>query len=130
MVDHRAFIGANSTILEGARIETGAVIGPNSVVPPGRVIPAHQIWAGNPVKYVRDVEKLEVEHLNRINDALEEIKDIHMQEFNTHPSSYLQKESSYDDLNVKDQDLKDIGQYDQDQPNMYDRSLNARNKRE
>lgn len=48
-----AFIGANSVILEGARIESNAIILPNSVVPPGRVVPANQVWGGNPIKFVR-----------------------------------------------------------------------------
>lgn len=49
----KAFIGANSVILEGARIEEGAIILPNSVVPPGRVVPANQVWGGNPIKFIR-----------------------------------------------------------------------------
>lgn len=47
------FIGANSVILEGARLEDGSIILPNSVVPPGRVVPANQVWGGNPIKFVR-----------------------------------------------------------------------------
>ena len=34
------YIGAHSTILEGAKIERGAHIAPYTVVPPGRLIPA------------------------------------------------------------------------------------------
>lgn len=52
-IGNGVFIGANSVILEGARLETGAVILPNSVVPPGRVVPANQVWGGNPIKFIR-----------------------------------------------------------------------------
>ena len=52
-IQRQAFIGANSVILEGAKIAEGAVILPNSVVPPGRVVPANQVWGGNPIKFVR-----------------------------------------------------------------------------
>jgi carbonic anhydrase/acetyltransferase-like protein (isoleucine patch superfamily) len=49
-------IGDRCVILEGARIEKGAMIAPGSVVPPGRLIPAKQLWAGNPVEYVKDLD--------------------------------------------------------------------------
>lgn len=39
-IDEDVLVGAKSVILEGSRVEKGAVIGPNSVVPPGRLIPA------------------------------------------------------------------------------------------
>ena len=47
------FVGSNPVILEGVKIEDGAIILPNSVVPPGRVVPASQVWGGNPIKFVR-----------------------------------------------------------------------------
>ena len=47
-------------ILEGAIIEDESVIGPNSVVPPGRYIPTHELWAGNPVKFIRALTKAEI----------------------------------------------------------------------
>jgi carbonic anhydrase/acetyltransferase-like protein (isoleucine patch superfamily) len=59
-------VGSNSIILEGSIIEEGSVIGPNSVVPPGRIIPAHQLWAGNPVQYVRDISKAEITNINNV----------------------------------------------------------------
>jgi carbonic anhydrase/acetyltransferase-like protein (isoleucine patch superfamily) len=42
--------------MEGAIIEKGAIVEPNSVVPPGRVVPAMQLWGGNPIKYIRNVQ--------------------------------------------------------------------------
>lgn len=54
-IDDFVTVGAGSVILEGARLEKACVIGPNSVVPPGRLIPAKQLWAGNPVKYIKDI---------------------------------------------------------------------------
>ena len=52
-IEEGAFIGANTVILEGAKIESNAIILPNSVVPPGRVVPANQVWGGNPIKFIR-----------------------------------------------------------------------------
>ena len=62
-IKDNCFIGANCQILEGSLVEEGCIIGPNSVVPPGRVIPSHQLWAGNPVQYVKDVAKPEIQHI-------------------------------------------------------------------
>ena len=39
-IDEDVVIGANSTIMEGARIEAGAHVLPGTVVPPGRLVPA------------------------------------------------------------------------------------------
>jgi carbonic anhydrase/acetyltransferase-like protein (isoleucine patch superfamily) len=56
----QCYVGPRSVVLEGAKIEDEAMVGPNSVVPPGRLIPSHQLWAGNPVRYVRDLTKAEI----------------------------------------------------------------------
>lgn len=62
VVEDHVYVGGGSVILEGARLEEGCMIAPGSVVPPGRLIPAKQLWAGNPVRYVRDL--LENDELN------------------------------------------------------------------
>ena len=52
-------IGAKSVLLEGCHIGQGAVILPNSVVPPGRYVPSNEIWGGNPIEYIRDLNLAE-----------------------------------------------------------------------
>lgn len=54
------FIGDRTVILEGSKIGEASILAPNSVVPPGRVIGDHQLWAGNPVRFVRDLKKSEM----------------------------------------------------------------------
>ena len=49
------FIGANSIILKGVTIGNGAIVGAGSVVT--KDIPDGEIWAGNPARYIRKVEK-------------------------------------------------------------------------
>ena len=56
-VDELTYIGANSVICEGAEIGKDVFIGPNSVVPPNRKIPDGQVWAGNPVRFIRNTLK-------------------------------------------------------------------------
>jgi carbonic anhydrase/acetyltransferase-like protein (isoleucine patch superfamily) len=60
LIDDEVFIGAGSVIGEGCKIEKGAVIAPGSLIPPARLVPARQLWAGNPIKFVRDLTEEEV----------------------------------------------------------------------
>ena len=50
--DH-AFIGARCIILKGVTIGENSIIGAGSVVT--RDIPANEIWAGNPVRFIRRI---------------------------------------------------------------------------
>ena len=49
------FIGANSIITKPLTIGEGSIIGAGSVVT--KDIPPYQIWAGNPARYIKDVER-------------------------------------------------------------------------
>lgn len=40
-IGNKCFVGYKSVVLEGARVEDGAILAPKTVVPPGRVIPAN-----------------------------------------------------------------------------------------
>lgn len=53
IIEDNAFIGAHSIILKGVTIGKNAVIGAGSVVT--RSVPANQIWAGNPAKFIREM---------------------------------------------------------------------------
>jgi carbonic anhydrase/acetyltransferase-like protein (isoleucine patch superfamily) len=60
IIDNNVFIGANSVIGEGVKIEQGAMIAPNSYVPHGRLVPGKQLWGGNPIKYIRELTEEEI----------------------------------------------------------------------
>lgn len=47
-------IGAGSVVMPGVRVGEGAIIGALSFV--NRSIPARQVWGGNPIHYLKDVE--------------------------------------------------------------------------
>lgn len=51
-IEEDVWIGASSVILDGTRIERGAVIAAGSVVRGN--IPAYTIWGGVPAKYIKD----------------------------------------------------------------------------
>ncbi len=56
-----AFIGMRACIMDGAVIEPGAMVAAGALVTPGRVVPTGQIWAGNPAKYMRDLDDKQLE---------------------------------------------------------------------
>lgn len=53
IVEKKASIGSNATILCGIKIGENSIIGAGSVVT--KDIPANEIWAGNPAKYLKKV---------------------------------------------------------------------------
>jgi acetyltransferase-like isoleucine patch superfamily enzyme len=53
-VEDCAAIGSGAVILCGVRIGRGAVVGAGAVVT--RDVPAREVWAGNPARYLKDVE--------------------------------------------------------------------------
>jgi acetyltransferase-like isoleucine patch superfamily enzyme len=54
VIGDNVFIGAHCTILKGVTIGNNSIVGAGSVV--SRSIPPNEIWAGNPVKFIRKVE--------------------------------------------------------------------------
>lgn len=57
-IGNDAFIGAFSIILKGVTVGAGSVIGAGSVV--SSHIPPGEIWAGNPVRKIRNVPSLNI----------------------------------------------------------------------
>lgn len=55
-IGDNVFIGAHCIILKGVTIGQNSIIGAGSVVT--KSIPANQIWAGNPAKFIRNIETL------------------------------------------------------------------------
>ncbi len=53
-IGNNAFIGAHSTILKGVTIGENAIVGACSVVT--KSIPKNEIWAGNPAKFIKNIE--------------------------------------------------------------------------
>lgn len=79
--------------MEGAIIEDGSVIAPGSVVPPGRTVPSRQVWGGNPIKYVRDVEDRDVQALRTFIISDLGRADEYRKQFLPYNNAYLLKKN-------------------------------------
>ena len=104
-IEDDVHIGERCIILEGARLEKGCMVAPGSVVPPGRLIPAKQLWAGNPVEYVKDLDIGEAWANYTLSYVHVSLGDVHRNEFTMWPSNYLLKESTAEDVEPATEDL-------------------------
>lgn len=55
IIEDDVFVGANSIVLKGVRIGARSIIGAGSLV--SKNIPPDEIWAGNPVKFIRKISE-------------------------------------------------------------------------
>lgn len=105
IVENEVVIGANTVVMDGCRIEEGAVITPNSVIPPGRLIPARQVWGGNPVEYIRDVTDSEQFANYAATFVHYDVAGATMGEYAPWNSSYLKRTSSKEDVDGRSDSL-------------------------
>lgn len=99
IIDEKVKIGSRSVISEGCIIGKGAIIAPNSFVSPGSYIPPGTLWAGSPVKLVRQLNENEqnsvyIESYNNWEKNKEVKEDDHIvAQRNEEVANYL--ESNY-----------------------------------
>jgi gamma-carbonic anhydrase len=65
-VGSQALIGQGAIVQAGAEVGAQAMVAAGAVVLPNTVIPAKQLWAGNPAKYIRDLNDEEISHLDKV----------------------------------------------------------------
>lgn len=66
IIDDYVWIGAHSIILKGVHIGRGAVVGAGSVVTGD--IPPLTVYAGNPAKYIKDIEITDKQYQRLFNE--------------------------------------------------------------
>lgn len=105
-LDRGVTIGPRSVVCEGVKIGEFSVIGANSVVPPYRYIPGHQLWAGNPVRFVKDLSKQELASLKMFKHFLRKLLKQDKKHNLSNNSAFLFKEILDDlELDLKNEDL-------------------------
>lgn len=75
------------------------------MVPPGRLIPAKQLWGGNPVEYMKDLNIGELWANYTLSYVNVTLGDNHRSEFTLWPTNYLQKPSTQEDIELKEENL-------------------------
>ena len=65
-VQDGAFIGMNSTVLDGAVVESEAMVAAGALVTPGKIVRRGELWAGNPARKLRDLTEKDFETFRRI----------------------------------------------------------------
>ena len=103
-IEDDVVIGEKSVVLEGSRIEKGAQLAAGSVVPPGRLIPTKQLWGGNPVVFIKDLNVGEVWANYTKSYITSSTGDMIKNEFTTWNSAYLQRDASSTDADPEDND--------------------------
>lgn len=103
-IEEDVYVGEKCVILEGARLEKGCQLAPGSVVPPGRLIPAKQLWGGNPVVFIKDLNVGELWSNYTKSYVTSALADACRDEFTTWNSAYLHRESSAHDVDPLDND--------------------------
>lgn len=62
-VGDRAFIGMKTCVMDDAVVEEESMVAAGALVTSGKRVPRHQLWAGSPARYMRDLSPQEVEFL-------------------------------------------------------------------
>ena len=60
-INNYALIGMGSVILDNSFIDDFGFIAAGAVVTPGTKINKHELWAGNPAKFIRKVSDIEID---------------------------------------------------------------------
>lgn len=66
IVGDECLIGQGAIIEEGCVIEDHSMIAAGAVVTAGTLVPKGQLWAGNPAKYVRDLNEEELGFFKKV----------------------------------------------------------------
>lgn len=62
-IGDRAFIGMKACVMDDAVVEEEAMVAAGALVTSGKRVPKHQLWAGAPAKYMRDLTPEEIKFL-------------------------------------------------------------------
>lgn len=62
-IGNRCLIGMQSCVMDGAVVEDEAIVAAGALVTPGKRVKKHELWAGRPAKFVRNLTAEEIQHL-------------------------------------------------------------------
>ena len=81
-VEDNSLIGMSSTILDGAIIKKNSMLGANSLLTQGKIIESGELWAGNPAKFLRKLNKDEKKFLKKSATKYYQLSQEYLENFN------------------------------------------------
>ena len=72
-IDDFSLIGMGSVVLDNAKIEKYAFVAAGAVVTPGTIVKKFQLWAGNPAKFIREINNTEKKLLENTPDVYDNL---------------------------------------------------------
>lgn len=91
-IDDLVIIGDRCTILEGSMIDDHVILDPGTVVMPYQHIPSGQRWAGNPARFVSNLNGDEKDSIQVKAEDIHEMAWEHIVEILPHGYTYVQLE--------------------------------------
>lgn len=67
-IEDECLVGMQSCLLDNSRMEYQSMLAAGSLLTPGKVVPSHQLWAGRPARYVRDLTPEEIAFFKKSAD--------------------------------------------------------------
>jgi gamma-carbonic anhydrase len=64
VIESNAFVGMKSTVMDGAKVESGGMLAAGALLTSGRVVGAGQLWAGSPAKLLRELTEADREQFD------------------------------------------------------------------
>ena len=79
-IGNRAFIGMKACVMDDAVVEDEAMVAAGALVTSGKRVPKHQLWAGSPARYMRDLTAKEVEFLRFSADRYTQLSRTYLKD--------------------------------------------------
>lgn len=77
LMDH-AFIGMGAIIMDKAVVEPFALVASGALVTNGKIVKEGQLWAGTPARYVRDLNKEELDYIKESANNYSELATVYL----------------------------------------------------
>ena len=72
-----SFVGMNSTVMDGATVESDGMLAAGSLLTPGKTVKSGELWAGSPAKFIRSLTKQEIDKNRFMADHYRKLAEQH-----------------------------------------------------
>lgn len=101
-IEDGALVGMGATVLDGAIVQKGSILAAGSTLTPKKTVPSGEIWAGNPAKFLRELDEEEANFILQSANNYTALAAVHAAE-----NSKTFTEIEIDKERRRDRDLRD-----------------------